>query len=142
MQWYVIPKTGPCVKCPTVRWTQLINPIWWFGNDREPDPPPWYTGGRFSWYLRNPLQNFGWFVIGYGNDDFLYYTTNKDKDVLADVGQKGWVFGRLYPSNHWLPIPRPFVSYSGEYVAWYVGWQRSGFAGVKYNVLNSDIQVV
>jgi len=38
---------------------------WCFLNDNEPDPPDWQLSGKpylikqLSWYLRNPLQNFG-----------------------------------------------------------------------------------
>ena len=45
-------------------WKKL-NPAWWFLNDNEPDPPDWQLSGKpylikqLSWYLRNPLQNFG-----------------------------------------------------------------------------------
>jgi hypothetical protein len=40
------------------------------------------------------------------------------------------------------PIPRPFVSYSGKHVVWYVGWQYNGFFGAKLNPQNSPVQVV
>jgi hypothetical protein len=50
-------------------WTKL-NPVWWFLNDDEPDPPDWQLPGKpylirqLSWYARNPLQNFGNYVLG------------------------------------------------------------------------------
>ena len=50
-------------------WIKL-NPVWWFLNDDEPDPPEWQLPGKpfvlrqLSWYLRNPLHNFGKYVLG------------------------------------------------------------------------------
>ena len=50
-------------------WKKL-NPVWWFLNDDEPDPPDWQLPGKpfiirqLSWYLRNPLHNFGKYVLG------------------------------------------------------------------------------
>ena len=50
-------------------WKKL-NPVWWLLNDDEPDPPDWQLPGKpylirqLSWYARNPLQNFGRYVIG------------------------------------------------------------------------------
>jgi hypothetical protein len=39
-------------------------------------------------------------------------------------------------------IPLPFVSYTGKRVMWYAGWQKSGSFGLKFNLLNSKVQVV
>jgi len=38
-------------------------------------------------------------------------------------------------------IPLPCVSYTGK-VMWYAGWQKSGSFGLKFNLLNSKVQVV
>ena len=42
--------------------------FWWFMNDFEPAPPDWYRPGKPLrtpfWYLRNPLQNAGRYVLG------------------------------------------------------------------------------
>jgi hypothetical protein len=34
----------------------------------------------------------------------------------------------------WLLVPRPFISYSGKYVVWYVGTQPTGIFGLKFNL--------
>jgi len=39
-------------------------------------------------------------------------------------------------------IPLPFVSYTGTRVLWYIGWQKAGNFGLKFNLLNSKVQVV
>jgi hypothetical protein len=39
-------------------------------------------------------------------------------------------------------IPLPFVSYTGKRVLWYIGWQKTGNFGLKFNLLNSTVQVV
>jgi len=36
----------------------------------------------------------------------------------------------------------PFVSYTGTKVLWYAGWQKTGNFGLKFNLLNSKVQVV
>jgi len=38
--------------------------------------------------------------------------------------------------------PVPFVSYTGTKVLWYAGWQKTGNFGLKFNLLNSKVQVV
>ena len=56
-------------------WKKL-NPVWWFLNDDEPDPPDWQLPGKpylirqLSWYARNPLQNFGKYVIGVSDRNY------------------------------------------------------------------------
>ena len=37
-----------------------------------------------------------------------------------------------------LRLPRFFVSYSGERVIWYFGYQPSGFFGYKFNILSAS----
>src|SRR5262245_53699629 len=41
---------------------QKLNPIWWFGNADDPEPPPSYRTNQacrtVMWYFRNPCHNF------------------------------------------------------------------------------------
>ena len=57
----------------TIHWYDKINPVWWVGNNEEPDPPAWYEPGnpcrRIYWRLRNPFTNFSYYVIGVADRD-------------------------------------------------------------------------
>jgi hypothetical protein len=126
-------------------WKKL-NPVWWFLNDYEPDPPDWQLPGKpflirqLSWYARNPLQNFGRYVIGVHDRNYTVvgtapvYATN-----WSDVGpdRTGWKFSRI----HIGPLRLPYVSYESEHVLWYAGWQWSGFFGFKLNVKKAAFQI-
>jgi len=116
------------------------NPIWWFGNDDEQQLPDWYQPGwpmwrrRVYWYFfRNPLQNFRSYVLGV--QDRNYTVTGRapvltvQRDDLVPPG-RGWQWAALHGGN--LPLPLPFISYSGRRVTWYAGWQPTGFVGVKF----------
>lgn len=123
-------------RVPVSVWKK-INPVWWFGNDAEQtvDEAPWYQPSspewarQLMWALRNPLQNFRAYVIGV--QDRNYKVTGRAPVSTVqrdDIGKTGWQWCVI-----WTFIPLPFVSYSGRDVVWYVGWQPSGFAGVKIN---------
>lgn len=124
-----------------------LNPLWWFANDEEPLPPADLYAGQphwlrvLRWYLRNPLQNFGKYVVGVYDRN---YTVTGDAPVAAttwlDVpGSTRTGFKR---STIWLGgwFPLPFVSYTGKRVLWYAGFQWWGMGGVKFNILNSKLQ--
>jgi hypothetical protein len=126
-------------------WKKL-NPVWWLLNDNEPDPPDWQLPGKpylirqLSWYLRNPLQNFGRYVLGVYDRNYTVigtapvYTTN-----WSDVhpGKIGWKTSTI----HLGPLRLPYVSYEDEYLLWYAGWQWSGFFGFKFNIKKSTFQI-
>jgi hypothetical protein len=80
-------------RIPQPIWNKL-NPVWWFLNDDEPDPPDWQLPGKpyllrqLSWYVRNPLQNFGKYVLGICDRNYtvvgsppVYATTWSDIDT-------------------------------------------------------------
>lgn len=124
-------------------WYKKVNPIWWLLNDGEPWPPDWYLPGRaywvrtLYWYLRNPFENFGDYVIGVA--DRNYTVTGTSPVTLTawnDVGQIGWKYSIIRIG--WLRLP--FVSYAGTKWMFYAGWQYGGFFGFKVNLLNSPIQ--
>jgi hypothetical protein len=128
--------------------TKKINPLWWFANDEEPEPypglypnwPQWLR--KTAWALRNPLQNFGKYVVGVYDRD---YTVTGDAPVLATTWldlpgtpRTGFKFSTVHVG--WLRLP--FVSYAGTHVLWYAGWQWWGFFGFKFNILHSKVQIV
>jgi hypothetical protein len=126
-------------------WKKL-NPVWWFLNDDEPDPPDWQLPGKpylirqLSWYARNPLQNFGRYVIGVSDRNYtvigaapVYANTWSD----VEPSGTGWKTSMIYIG--WLRLP--YVSYESEHVIWYAGWQWWGFFGFKFNLKNSAVQL-
>jgi hypothetical protein len=67
------------------------------------------------WYLRNPLHNFTFYVIGMA--DKLKY--RKPYDVFNETGDKH-------------NIILPFYSYYGDKYKFYIGWRERGNFGVKF----------
>ena len=63
-----------------------LNPLWWFMNDFEPSPPDWYRPGKklrtLFWYLRNPFQNAGRYVLGVADRT---YTVTGELPVMQTV---------------------------------------------------------
>lgn len=126
---------------------------WWVKNDDEPMAGPEYLAGYpywlrvAGWYLRNPLQNFGKYVMGVHDRNYTVYGTapvmwitawNDLPDWTFENGRRGWKFSMIHIG--WLRLP--FVSYVGKKVMWYFGWAWWGFFGAKWNKLNSSFQVV
>lgn len=121
-------------------WGKKLNPIWWFQNDDEQtvDEAPWYHPEWPEWrrylywnFFRNPLQNLRAYVIGVSDRNYTVYgrapvLTVQRNDLTPP--EYGWQWSVIL-----LPIPAPFISYSGKHMVWYIGWQPSGFAGVKLN---------
>ena len=98
--------------------------MWWFLNDDEPDPPDWQLPGKpfiirqLSWYLRNPLHNFGKYVLGVVDRNYtvvgtapVYATFWSD----ADPAKKGWKVSTIRIGG----LRLPFVSYEDEYLIGY-----------------------
>jgi hypothetical protein len=110
--------------------TQKWNPIWWFGNADDPQPPDWYRPGSRGratlWQLRNPLHNFTFYVIGVADEDFLRYGSEPG-DVFSRDG--GWNWAVI--QRGWLRLP--FVSYQGRRVQFYALWRERGNFGLKLN---------
>jgi hypothetical protein len=103
-----------------------LNPVWWFLNDDEPDPPDWQLPGKpfvirqLSWYLRNPLHNFGKYVLGVTDRNYtvvgaapVYATTWSD----VDPAKTGWKVSTIYIDE----LRHPFVSYENDLCARNVG---------------------
>jgi hypothetical protein len=142
--WVVSPDGQTASVTGRVRqpiWIKL-NPVWWFLNDDEPDPPEWQLPGKpfvlrqLSWYLRNPLHNFGKYVLGVRDRNYtvvgaapVYATIWSD----VDPAKTGWKVSTIYLDG----LRLPFVSYENDSVIWYAGWQWSGFFGFKLNIKKS-----
>ncbi|MDP3645559.1 MAG: hypothetical protein Q8R25_00520 [bacterium] len=121
--------------------SKKINPVWWFGNDDEQQLPDWYQPEwsferrEFYWtYLRNPLQNFRCYVVGVKDRAYevkgfpASVWTVQHNDLIPE--KRGYQFSVIR-----LGVLRlPFISYSGEWVVWYVGWQPTGIFGLKFNL--------
>ena len=129
-------------KFPTASFWDKINPSWWFKNDYQqtvqeatwyhPEWPEWKR--ELYWnYFRNPLQNFDAVVLGIQDKTFNVTSTAADPMLHQrnDIGETGFVSAILHGGDLW--IPRPFVSYSGEWLVWYAGWKPSGVFGLKLN---------
>jgi len=118
--------------------SKKLNPVWWFGNDGEPNPPAWYKPGsservrRLFWYLRNPLMNFQDYVIGVADRNYsVYGKAPVDCIDRIDLGQTGWQWSVIAIGL----LRLPFVSYTGKRVLWHVGWYYNGRFQVKFNLL-------
>ncbi|MFA6543540.1 MAG: hypothetical protein WCS99_03890 [Limisphaerales bacterium] len=123
-------KPGGDSKSPA-RNFQKWNPIWWFGNVDDPEPPDWYRPGspcrRPLWQLRNPLHNFTFYVIGIADRPFT--RTGRFPDaVFAPDGGWNWAVAGC----KWVRLP--FISYNGEWWRFYLGWRERGNFGGKVNV--------
>jgi hypothetical protein len=163
--WSLVTISGPERPRPPESWTispdgqtasvsgriqqplfKKLNPLWWFLNDDEPDPPEWQLPGKpylirqLSWYARNPFQNFGRYVLGVNDRNYtvigtapVYATTWSD----LHPSMTGWKFSTIHVGD----LRLPFVAYENDQVIWYAGWQWWGFFGFKFNIKNSPIQV-
>lgn len=115
-------------------WWRL--PLWSFLNDGEPLPPATYLPDAsfrlLRWYLRNPFQNAGQFILGVTDRDYvvcgkapLMPTTMME----ADPPRAGWKWSVIVIG--WVRLP--FVSYESERWTFYAGWQPAwGFFGFKF----------
>lgn len=121
--------------------SKKLNPLWWFKNDPEPNPPDWYLPTRpqwwriVCWHLRNPLVNFNDYVIGVC--DRNYVVTGPAPVMVPDwlsVGQQGFKYSII-----WTALPRPFISYTGKKhgsvrILWHAGWEPGGSFANKFNI--------
>ena len=125
--------------------SKKLNPIWWFGNDTEQkvtdEDAQWYMRGtpewlrKTMWNLRNPLQNFRSYVLGVQDRNYTVWVDygNPDPNVVQrdDVGEKGWQLARLKFKSG---LQLPWVCYTGDRVVFQLGWQPSGFFGLKFTL--------
>lgn len=89
------------------------NPLWWLGNVDNP-PPPGYS--RSEWWMRNPLHNLAWYVIGCADRRFRLIGPAHRSHVLLQF---------------WPPFICPFlVIERGRFYA-YIGWRHDGPFGAR-----------
>ena len=111
-------------------WRKKLNPWWWWQNVDDPEPPTWFNAHqrewerRLWWYLRNPLHNFHWYVIGKADHSFWLYGIRPEQNWVEPPGRWNWFVAFVYG---WLPLP--FVSYNGSSVEWHLGWKGVGNFG-------------
>lgn len=127
---------------------------WWMKNDEEPMAGPEYMAGKpqwlrvLGWYTRNPWQNFGKYVMGVYDRNYIVSGDAPVMWITAWNDLPGWTSedGRRGYKRSTIKLQSglrlPFVSYVGKKYMWYVGWAWWGFFGAKFNILNSKIQVV
>jgi len=144
-----------------IPWRKKLNPLWWCGNDDDPEPPEWFEPTeldherRNRWLRRNPGHNFTWYVLGVADQEFTRYGI-APQDVFRPGG--GWnacvILRRRFPAGLVLLLALalsglpgwahalaaagaviygllPFVSYRGRRWKWYVGWREKGNLGAK-----------
>lgn len=115
-------------------WYKKINPLWWFGNDEASA-----VGNTFYYkYIRNPMQNFRWYVIGVVDRPHVvtgrYPIVNRRSDLSP--AETGFTYSFI----HVLGVPLlPYASYSYKHFTAYIGWQPRGGVGVLINLSNSDL---
>jgi hypothetical protein len=118
-----LPGTKP------VRWYNRINVLWWFGNRDEPTPPDWYHPNcklrTLLWYVRNPMKNFTWYVVGIA-DKTTIRSGKYPRRITKPEG--GWNFA--VSSCKWIRLP--FISYCHKSFVTYIGWRERGNFGMAF----------
>jgi hypothetical protein len=113
---------------------------WWFDNDEASA-----QGNTFYYrYIRNPMQNFRWYVIGLA--DRPHYVTGRYGNPQNPIPNKrsdlnppesgvqvsvNYVFG--------LPI-LPWFCVAYKHFTFYIGWEPRGGFGILLNTSNSDLK--
>lgn len=121
----------------TFKWYEKINPIFWFGNADDPEPPEDYRPQdklrKLKWYFRNPAHNFTFYVIGVsdkvGSADHESYGLSPN-EVFNSHSKWNLIVHRVRVAGS-RTISLPFVSYRDDRVKIYFGWRQSGNFGIK-----------
>ena len=113
---------------PTTR--QKLNPVFWFGNLDDPEPPEWYRhddpARSRKWYGRNALHNFTFYVVGIADKEFAHMGRYPG-ELFNPHGGWNWTVCRY----HWLWLP--LISYRSDRILFYAGWRTRGNFGLKLN---------
>jgi hypothetical protein len=111
-----------------VHTVQKWNPVWWFGNADDPEPPDWYKpedpARHRKWHLRNPLHNFTFYVVGVADKPFERVGRHP-QEVFNPAGGWNWATCRYKYCR------LPFFSYTRGRFVTYWGWRERGNFGVK-----------
>jgi hypothetical protein len=115
--------------------SKKLNLLWWCRNDWDKSPPAWSMPGyrewlrKLNWWFRNPFHNFGRYVLGVGDQNYVVRITRRD-DQYLNGELKGWEIGEILLSKG---RKLPWYSYGSEKFVLYWGWQPTGFGGLKLN---------
>ena len=127
--WHTVTHVPPPDWNGINRWNKL-NPIWWFQNDDDPEPPHDYRPGerhrRAMWFFRNSTHNLTFYVIGVADQK------SRRSGVYPDLTcnpHGGWNFA----VTHRYCLYLPFVSYKRHGLECYLGWRTGGNFGAKVN---------
>ena len=115
-----------------IRTRDKFNPVWWWKNSDQPEPPESYRSNDkrrlLKWRLRNPLHNFTFYVIGVADKKVaragLYPEDNFNPD---------WGWNVASTRYKWLPLPFMSYSHGAKGFHFYCGWRSSGNFGFKFN---------
>ena len=85
---------------------------------------------RLRWWLRNPLHNFTWYVLGIAHFSTLRFDENETE-------QPGWNFSYsvIAVEYEFLKDKAPryyFFHYIGKRFEFYLGWRGTGAFGAKF----------
>lgn len=115
--------------------SKKLNPVWWWKNDDDPNPPDWFAGSKLAWWIRNPFHNLTFYVVGVADRNYTVYgKAPAGLSVRADLDEFGWQWSVILAGGI---LPLPWLSYTGRRVTWYMGWQPTGKLGFKFVVHRS-----
>jgi hypothetical protein len=128
-RWHTVA-IRPRNKHPISTW-QKFNPVWWYGNLDDPNPPDWFRPGEKNrvakWRGRNPFHNFTFYVIGIA--DKHHFRSGRFPRSIRDPVDGGWNFSATRYKFIWLP----FFAYNRGKFDFYFGWRPGGNFGGKIN---------
>ena len=107
-RWHSI-KVTPRAGLPKVHFYDKLNPVWWAENSDEPVPPKWYKPEDrhrvMKWHFRNPFHNFGNYVIGVADKEFVRSGKYVDRNSRPPGGWNlrwpgaNWFCFRSFPAG-------------------------------------------
>ena len=110
-RWHSI-KVTPRSDQPKIHFYNKLNPVWWAKNSDEPVPPDWYQpedrGRVMKWHFRNPFHNFGNYVIGVADKEFVrsWQIPERNSNPRGGLGLCGGPAQTGFASVHFLPARR------------------------------------
>lgn len=114
---------------PKIIWTLFGNEDDGYIGDKNWNPEQVDSAWiRVKWWVRNPLHNLVFYVIGCADKDSIRCGT-KTTSVFAN---EGWNFAYTKTSRMYYP----FISYYGS-VKFYIGWRERGNFGIKLTANSS-----
>ena len=130
-RWHSV-KLAPRPDHPKIRTRDKWNPVWWYKNSDDPQPPANYKPNDkrrdLKWQLRNPFHNFTFYVIGVADKK----TVRSGRYPKEAFNPRGGC--NVAVTKHKL-LRLPFVSYcrGKKGFHFYCGWRPRGNFGFKCN---------